>query len=729
MRVLTSNFRKFYQLAYSWDGAHLFATSDDGGWDDTGVDRWELSGGSKAETIGGFARARDFGVLPDGRLIVCAHRSREDEDGPFPVVLVVDPSGAEPPWEFPVTWFPLVFAVSPLGDRLLVRGHHYQGRGYQPTHRDFLLSYRLPMRQPAEEEWIAPIRKLPGGWSANVWSYQFDPSGQRVLCIEETIFIGRMALPCLLAAAGAYGSRPAMGFREFRLWRPRRLAFRHPRRYRDIDIEVFHAPTGRAVVRARSLSMSLFYPSASSFRVTLRTFAQDPERATASLTEAHIRTACVELGVRFATDAHHIWTPALTLWTFLSQCVSESKSCAAAVARALALRVGLGLRPCSEATGAYCKARAKLPVALLSRLALQLGDELEHRASADWQWKGRRVLLGDGTTLSGPDTPANQAAYPQHKGQKRGVGFPLIRLAVLPGFATGALVGAAVGRWRGKEAGEMALLRELLDRFHAGDVFVADRAYCSYWLIAALQARGVDVALRLHRSRRYDFGTGRRLGRGDHVVTWARPNRPDRMDKATYRGTPKALTIREVRSRVDRPGYRTREVIVATTLVEAATDSRTEVSELYHHRWRVELSLRDLKQTMRMDVLRGKTPDMLSREIWGHLLAYNLVRQVVGQAAGPRNCSPRQVSMAGATQMLEAFRATLSHAEGASWDRTVAALLRAVGRRRVGHRPGRIEPREVKRRPKSYQRLTRPRATRRAELRAATRNNQAGTNR
>ena len=471
------------------------------------------------------------------------------------------------------------------------------------------------------------------------------------------------------------------------------------------------------------MSSSYPAPHTPSFQTTLRTFAQAPDLpASALLTEQHIRTACDELGVDFATAEHHVWTPALTLWTFLTQCISDSKSCAAAVARALVLRVSLGLSPCSEATGAYCKARAKLPTALLSRLATQLGDDLERQAAKDWQWKGRRVLLGDGTTLSGPDTRANQAAYPQPKSQKRGLGFPLIRMVVLLGFATGALVGAAIGPWKGKEAGEMALLRELLPRFRPGDVFVADRAYCSYWLCAALQARGVDVAIRLHQSRHYDFGIGRRLGADDHVVTWARPARPAWMDKPTYHATPKSLTIREARFRVDRPGYRTREIVVATTLSDATAYPREDIAALYHHRWRVELSIRDIKQTLGMDVLRGKTPEMLRREIWCHLLAYNLVRQVIAQAAGVRDRSPRQISVAGAKQLLEAFRVALSTGDGASWDQGVAALFHAVGGRRVGGRPDRCEPREVKRRPKVYPRMTRPRATRRAALLAGAEN-------
>ncbi|HEY1186487.1 MAG TPA: IS4 family transposase, partial [Gemmata sp.] len=174
-----------------------------------------------------------------------------------------------------------------------------------------------------------------------------------------------------------------------------------------------------------------------------------------------------------------------------------------------------------------------------------------------------------------------------------------------------------------------------------GDVFVADRAYCSYWLLAALQARGVDVAIRLHQSRHDDFGTGV----GDHVVTWNRPARPAWMDKPGYHATPKVLTVREVRFRVDRPGYRTRGVVVATTLTDPTAYTREDLAELYHHRWRVELSIRDIKQTLAMDVPRGKTPEMLRREIWCHLLAYNLVRHVIAQAPRARNRCPRQISL------------------------------------------------------------------------------------
>lgn len=228
------------------------------------------------------------------------------------------------------------------------------------------------------------------------------------------------------------------------------------------------------------------------------------------------------------------------------------------------------------------------------------------------------------------------------------------------------------------------------------------------------------MAIRLHQSRHYDFGTGNRPGHDDHIVTWGRPARPAWMDKPTYHATPKTLRVREVRFRVDRAGYRTREILVATTLSDAVAYTREDVAELYHDRWRVERSIRDIKRTLGMDVLRGKTPGMLRREIWCHLLAYNRVRQGIAQAACVRTRSPRRISVAGAKQLLDAFRVTRQVGEGETWNQKVVALLRAVGGRRVGRRPNRGEPREVKRRPKADALMTRPRAIRRAELLAAT---------
>jgi hypothetical protein len=452
-----------------------------------------------------------------------------------------------------------------------------------------------------------------------------------------------------------------------------------------------------------------------SFRSVLRSFGQDGNRPLSDLlSQEHIQKACDALGVHFALASHHVWTPALTIWAFLSQCLSDCKSCVAAVARVLVLRVTFGLVPCSAATGAYCKARAKLPVALLRHLTTHLGCALERQAAPAWRWHGRRVLLADGTTVSGPDTPENQTDFPQPKSQKPGLGFPLIRLVVLLALATAALVDAADGAWSGQENGEMGLLRQLLGSILAGDVLVADRAYCSYWLLAELQKRGADGAFRLHHSRHYDFSTGRRLGHEDHIVTWTRPARPDWMDKDTYAAVPKTLPVREMRFRVDRRGFRTRAIIVATTLLDAQQYHRDDLAELYHHRWRVELDIRVIKQTLKMDVLRGQTPEMLRREIWTHLLAYNLIRQVLAQAALQKGLSPRQISFAAAKQTVDAFRVVLQGSAGEQWRCLVRALLQAIAVHRVGKREGRCEPRQVKRRPKDYRLMTRPRCEARA---------------
>jgi hypothetical protein len=453
------------------------------------------------------------------------------------------------------------------------------------------------------------------------------------------------------------------------------------------------------------------------FRSLLRSFADGPGLPFADiLPEEQMQRLCQEEGVTFAADPDCVYTPAVTLWAWLAQCLSAAKSCVAAVARVLVLRVALELPSCSADTGAYCKARAKLPESFLRRLALHVGQALEDDAPDRWRWQGRRVLLADGAECTMPDTAANQTEYPQPNSQKEGLGFPMIRLVVLLTFATAGLVGCAMGPHQGKETGETALLRTLLEQVRRGDVVVADRYYCSYWMVALLLACGADVCFRLHQRRHYDFRKGRRLGRGDHVVCWARPERPDWMDEAAYATMPDTLTVREVRIVVDNPGYRSKEIIVATTLTAAATWVKDDIADLYHQRWHVELDIRAIKQTLQMDVLSCKCPEMVRREVWTHLLAYNLARKVMAQAALVGEVQPRQLSFAGAVQTLNAFRWLLLLGEQGRHMSLVRVALVAISTHRVGDRPGRCEPRKVKRRPKAYPLLTRPRAQERAEL-------------
>ena len=449
----------------------------------------------------------------------------------------------------------------------------------------------------------------------------------------------------------------------------------------------------------------------------LRSFALGPGLPLAeALPEQHLLRLCREEGVDFANDPDCVWTPAVTVWAWLTQCLSASKSCVAAVARVLVLRVALDLPACSANTGGYCKARAKLPESLLRRLTVHAGQAVEDAAPDDWRWHGRRVLLADGAECSLADTPENQAEYPQPTSQRPGLGFPMIRLVVLLTFATAALVGCAIGPHQGKQTGEPALFRSLVGQLRRGDVVVADRFYCSYWLLALLRAAGADVCFRLHQRRKYDFRRGRRPGRGDHLVSWAKPARPGWMDEETYAALPEALTVREIRVVVNNPGYRTKEVVVATTLLDAAAYRKDDLGDLYHQRWHVELDIRSIKQTLKMDVLSCKTPAMVRKEVWAHLLAYNLARQALAQAALAGQVKPRQLSFAGAVQTLAAFRWVLLLRAGGQWPSLARLALLAIGTHAVGNRPGRCEPRKVKRRPKAYGRLTKPRAQERAGL-------------
>jgi hypothetical protein len=434
------------------------------------------------------------------------------------------------------------------------------------------------------------------------------------------------------------------------------------------------------------------------------------------LTEQDIQAIAQEEGVSFGQGDQDVYTPAVTLWAWLSQSVSASKSCVAAVMRVLVLRVALGLPPCSTATGGYCRARGKLPERFLKRLTLHVGSEVERLAANEWRWKGHRVLLGDGTEATMPDTLENQAEYPQNGAQKAGLGFPMIKIVVLLAFASACVCGAAFGPCKGKQTGETALLRSLLEVFLPGDVLVADRYYCSYWLIALMLKQRVQIAFRLHQSRKVDYTTTSGKGADEHVLTWNKPQRPAWLDQETWDSFPDTLTLRLVRVHVDVPGWRTDVIDVVTTLVDVDSYSKADIAELYHHRWRVELDIRSIKQTLKMDVLTCQTPDMVRKEIWMHLLGYNLVRKVMAQSALAQGKRPRQLSFAAAVQTLDAFRWLLLLHPEEGWSRLAGIIAVAIAAHHVDNRPGRSEPRAVKRRPNQYPRLKKPRAEARAEL-------------
>lgn len=270
--------------------------------------------------------------------------------------------------------------------------------------------------------------------------------------------------------------------------------------------------------------------------------------------------------------------------------------------------------------------------------------------------------------------------------------------------------------YKGKETGETTMLRALLEQLAEGDLLVGDRCYANYWLIALALQRGLDVVFRQHQRRRVDFRTGRRLGRDDHLITWAKPGRPAWMDAATWAALPDTLTLRELRVRVPKGKCRTREVVVVTTLLDATRYAKAEVQALYRRRWEAEIHLRALKQTLQMDVLRCQTPAMIRKEVWAHLLIYNLLRTVLAEAAAAHDLQPWQLSSKGTLQTVNAFGGILPSGTVLDSAAVYEVLLEAVASHRVGQRPDRYEPRRIKRRPKPHRLLQEPRAQARARF-------------
>jgi Transposase DDE domain len=395
-----------------------------------------------------------------------------------------------------------------------------------------------------------------------------------------------------------------------------------------------------------------------------------------------------------------VYPPLTTLGLFIGQALSADGACQDAVARHLSGRIGQGEVPCSLNTGPYCKARTRLPLSLIERLAVGAGEGLEQMSCAQWKWRNRSIKLLDGTTVSMPDTQANQAVYPQSGEQQPGLGFPLAMLVALISLSTGAVQAWATGPCRGKGTGEQALFRQIMDHLAVGDIVVVDRYHCNYFTLALLRERGVDVITRQHQLRKTDFRRGQRLGPHDQLVTWKRPPRPRWMDQATYARMPEQMSVRQTK---------VAGRVLVTTLTDAHSVSVPDLDALYRSRWQVEVDLRSIKTVMGMDILRAKSPQMVNKEIAVHLLAYNLVCGLIARAASATQLIARALSFKGAVQLLLAFQQQLRWAGRVSIDTMCAHLLGAISQMRLPIRPGRVEPRVVKRRPKPHALLTVPR--------------------
>lgn len=418
----------------------------------------------------------------------------------------------------------------------------------------------------------------------------------------------------------------------------------------------------------------------------------------------------------FGTSYNAIYNTAIVLWAFISQILADGKmrSCATAVERIACYLTSLGRRVPSTDTGDYCLARQKLNENALRELAREAAEKIETVTPDDWLWYGRHVKLIDGFTATMPDTPENQAEFPQSKTQKPGVGFPILRACVLISLATACVLDAAIGRYSGKETGESALLREMLDTFDAGDVALFDRYFGSYMMLALLMRRRVDVCTRMHQLREIDFRRGRRLGKYDRLVVWQRPARPPWMDTAMYETIPSAMTLRMIRFMIHENGCRAKSITVITTLTDPNKYSAEQIAELYGYRWCVELDIRDVKQTLNLDHMRCKTPAMIRREFWTTLLAFNMIRRAICRAASEHGGQPRQISF---TRTCVIFLTWWQQLASEDVDTSIVErLLARIAKFIVPDRPGRIEPRELKRRRHTYKLMQRPREERKKEL-------------
>jgi putative transposase len=405
---------------------------------------------------------------------------------------------------------------------------------------------------------------------------------------------------------------------------------------------------------------------------------------------------------------NRVYTPWITLGMFLSQILSSDQSCGDALERFQKWRADRELPPVADDTVSYCEARQRLPEEVVWDLVRRSGQSIHAKADVEWLFQGRPVKLLDGSTVVMPDTEANQAEYPQSRSQKPGLGFPIARILLVISLAVGTVLEAAMGPYKGKQASELGLLRQISGQLQPSDIALADRFFCSYWVITDSQARGVDVVFRLHQTRKTDFRRGRRLGPDDHIVTWPKAQRPDWMSPAEYATMPKELKLREIRVRIKDRKKRTREIVIATTLLDATKYTASALGDLFRQRWHAELDIRSLKTTMRMEMLRTKSPEMVRKEVGMHLLAYNLIRGVMAEAARGRDMQPRELSFNGARQTIRAFEEThLYDPRQISVD--FPRLLKLISQKRVGDRPDRHEPRAVKRRPKPYHLLTMPR--------------------
>lgn len=425
-------------------------------------------------------------------------------------------------------------------------------------------------------------------------------------------------------------------------------------------------------------------------------------------------SGCLPAGALAAARAgagsrRRIFSTENTFWAFLFQVLSPLCGCREIVRNVQAWWGAKGKsKPLGAGTGGYCQARARLPLPLLASLLEKLATTLQGRVLAHERWLGERsVKIIDGTCFTMPDTPQNQERWPQSGEQAPGCGFPLLKLCALFCLHSGAMLRYSLGN---QHDHEQKLTRNLLDGVEKDDILLADRGFCSYALIAALRARGADALMRLHQRRKADFRHGKKLGPDDRLITWNRDPKPGKGPWADQHASqPETLTVRMVRYQIEEPGFRTRKVTLATTLLDPEEYPLEVLAELYRARWNIELRLREIKASMGADTLRCKTPAMIEKELCMNAIGYNLIRIVMQKAAHEHDVELGAISFKGSLDTVRHHAPAIQAALPRERVRLYDQLLHLIAKDRLPWRPDRVEPRAKKRRAKNYHLLTKPR--------------------
>ena len=403
-----------------------------------------------------------------------------------------------------------------------------------------------------------------------------------------------------------------------------------------------------------------------------------------------------------------LFTLRLTCECFLWQMLKPRTACREVVRQVQALACLQGKGSVDENTSAYSQARQRLPQECLERILAATAKAAEQRASASPRLQGRPVKVVDGSSVQLPDSTANQKTYPQPSGQKPGCGFPVLKLVVLFSLASGALLDVVLGNLHQHD---LRLFQRLWEVLQAGDILLGDRAYSDYVTLARLPRQGVDVVARLHQRRKVDFRRAKRLGHHDGVFVWRKGCMQSTiLTPKQWAALPEEIQVRILRFTAACRGFRTQQITLVTTLLDAKLYPAAELIALFLRRWRIELCLRDVKTTLGLEQLRCQSPAMVRKELLAGLIAHNLVRCVMAASAQAHSAELERLSFKGAVDALRQYSAVLAQARTKGLKRKLwQDLLHSLAADLVPLRPGRTEPRAVKHRPKPFPLLNRPR--------------------